>query len=115
MRATILSAALAICPTVGLAEDWWVVVGYFDHPPLEWDDGILKQGQDLEADLSGCNMRVFWDFAGKFEGFNTDSRGTVFVVDTPKALTELEAEELAEAAALCVPDAYSKTARYFGE
>jgi hypothetical protein len=115
MRALLLSAALTTLPTLALAQEWWVVVGFFDHPPLEWDDGILAQGNGLEADLAACNLRVFWDFAGKFEGLDTDGRGTVFVIDAPDLPTKQAAETLAEAARPCVPDAYVTAARYYGE
>jgi hypothetical protein len=115
MRALLLTAALTVAPTLAFAEEWWVIVGYFDHPPLEWDDGILAQGRDLEAALAACDLKVYWDFAGKFEGLNTDGRGTVFVVDAPDLLTEQSAATLVEAAKPCVPDAYAKAARYYGE
>jgi hypothetical protein len=115
MRAFLLTAALTTLPTLALAEDWAVVIGYFDHPPMEWDDGILAQGTDLEAALKDCNLSAYWDFAAKFEGFNADGRGTVFVVYSSDLLTQRQAESLLETARPCVPDAYAKALRYYGE
>jgi hypothetical protein len=115
MRALVLTAALTGLPSVAFAEDFWVVLGHFDHPPMEWDDGILKQGQELETALAACGLTVFWDFAAKFEGFNADGRGTVFVLSTPDMLDEAKATELLATALPCAPDAHVKAARYFGE
>ncbi len=115
MRKLLLAASITCLPTVSLAADWWVVIGYFDHPPMEWDDGILVQGNGLEADLNTCGHTAYWDFAAKFDGFDTDGRGTVFVVYTPDLLDKPAAEALLEATLPCVPDAYIKEATYSGE
>ena len=69
MRNLLLATTVTCLPTASLAADWWVVVGYFDHPPSEWDDGILTQGNGLEADLNACGLSAYWDFATKFDGF----------------------------------------------
>lgn len=115
MRNLLLATTVTCLPTASLAADWWVVVGYFDHPPSEWDDGILTQGNGLEADLNACGLSAYWDFATKFDGFDTDGRGTVFVVHTMDLLDKPAAESLLEQARPCVPDAYIKEATYFGE
>ena len=115
MRRLLLATAVTCLPTATFAADWWVVIGYFDHPPMEWDDGVLTQGNDLEAALQDCGLSAYWDFTAKFDGFDTDGRGSVFVVYTPELLEESAAESLLEAALPCVPDAYIKEATYFGE
>lgn len=115
MRALLLSAALAAFPSLAAAEEWLVVLGFFDHEPGGWDDAILDQGQKLEADLKGCNLSPFWDWAIKFNGYNEDGRGTVFIIYSPTALTKSEAESMLETAAPCVPDAYVQAMTYAGE
>ncbi len=115
MPKVLLACLVACLPTATLAADWWVVTGFFDHPPMEWDDGILVQGNGLEADLNACGLSAYWDFAAKFDGFDTDGRGTVFVVFTPDLLDKPAAEILLERTLPCVPDAYIKEAIYFGE
>lgn len=115
MRPNLLTLALCCLPSVVAASEWWVVIGYFDHPPMEWDDGILTQAQGLEASLANCGLSPFWDFTAKFEGFDTDGRGTVFVINTFDSLTRDGAANLLAAAQPCVRDAYIKEARYYGE
>lgn len=115
MRALLLSAALAALPSLAAAEEWHVVLGFFDHEPMGWDDAILEQGVQLEADLKGCNLSPFWDWAAKFDGYNEDGRGTVFIIYSPTSLTKSEAESMLETAAPCVPDAYVKAMSYAGE
>lgn len=115
MRALLLSAILATLPSLAAAEEWHVVLGSFDHEPGGWDDAILEQGQQLEADLKACNLSPFWDWAIKFDGFNDDGRGTVFIVYSPTSMTESEAAGLLETATPCVPDAYIKAMNYAGE
>ena len=115
MRKLLLAALVTCLPSVTLAADWWVVIGYFDHPPMEWDDGVLTQGNDLEAALTDCGLSAFWDFTAKFDGFDTDGRGSVFVINTFDRLNKAAAENLLAATKPCVPDAYIKQATYFGE
>jgi hypothetical protein len=115
MRALLISAALAALPSLAAAEEWHVVLGFFDHEPGGWDDAILDQGQQLEADLKACNLSPFWDWATKFDGYNDDGRGTVFIVYSPTSLTQSEAETMLDAAAPCVPEAYVQAMSYAGE
>jgi hypothetical protein len=115
MRALALSSVVFFLPSMALAEDWWVVVGFFDHPSLEWDDGIMTESEKLDTDLAACDQSTYWDYTAKFEGFDTDGRGTVFVVNTEDLLTQEQAETVLQKTLACVPDAYVKEARYFGE
>lgn len=115
MRAFLLSVAVAVLPSLAVADEWHVVLGFFDHEPGGWDDAILDRGQQLEAGLKSCNLSPYWDWATKFDGYNEDGRGTVFIVHSPTSLTESEAESKLEATLPCVPDAYVKAMRYAGE
>jgi hypothetical protein len=115
MRALLLSAALATLPSLAAAAEWHVVLGFFDHEPGGWDDAILEQGLKLETDLMDCGLSPFWDWAIKFDSYNEDGRGTVFIVHSPTSLTKSEADTLLETAAPCVPDAYVKAMNYAGE
>jgi hypothetical protein len=115
MRKLLLTLVVACLPSMSQAADWWVVIGYFDHPPMEWDDGVLTKANDLEAALTDCGLSAFWDFTAKFDGFDTDGRGSVFVINTFDRLNRAAAENLLAATKPCVPDAYIKEATYFGE
>ena len=115
MRNLLLAALVTCLPTATLAADWYVVIGYFDHPPMEWDDGVPTKANDLEAALTDCGLSAFWDFTAKFDGFDTDGRGSVFVINTFDRLNRAAAENLLAATKPCVPDAYIKEATYFGE
>ena len=65
--------------------------------------------------MNACGLAAYWDFAAKFDGIDTEGRGTVFVVSTSDLLDRSAAENLLEQALPCVPDAYIKEAVYFGE
>ena len=115
MLKSLLAAVTLLMPTAVHAQDWWVVIGYFDHPPMEWDDGIMNKATALESALTDCGLTAFWDFAAKFQGFDTDGRGTVFVINTFIPLNRTAAENLLAATTPCVADAYIKQASYAGE
>lgn len=115
MRKLFLTLLVACLPSVSQAADWWVVIGYFDHPPMEWDDEVLTKANDLDAALKDCGLSAFWDFTAKFDGFDTDGRGSVFVINTFDQLNKAAAENLLAATKPCVPDAYIKQANYAGE
>jgi hypothetical protein len=52
---------------------------------------------------------------GKFDGFNPNGRGTVFIADAVPNLSKSQAEHVLGQVRPCVPDAYIKRGRYFGE
>jgi hypothetical protein len=111
-----LAALLAHVPARAQSgNEWWVIVGYVDHPPFEWTDAVLVSGNRLSARLEACGLTAWWDFAGKFDGFATEGRGSVIVVATDVPLSKQAASRLLDAAKPCVSDAYIKAARYFGE
>ncbi len=111
-----LAFLLALAPARAQSgNEWWVIVGYVDHPPFEWTDAVLVTGNRLSARLEDCGLTAWWDFAGKFDGFATEGRGSVIVVATDVPLSKQAASRLLTAARPCVPDAYIKAARYFGE
>jgi hypothetical protein len=105
---------MACSPALAQGTSYWVVVGYVDHEPMAWADSVTTKAAELENRLAACGLRPFWDWTAKFDGFNPNGRGTVFVIDgsdRPKA----QAEALAALARPCIPDAYVKAARYLGE
>ena len=34
MRKLLLATSISCLPGTTMAADWWVVIGYFDHPPM---------------------------------------------------------------------------------
>jgi hypothetical protein len=111
-----LAALAALAPARAQSgNEWWVIVGYVDHPPFEWTDQVLVTGNRLSDRLAACGLTAWWDFTGKFDGFATEGRGSVIVVSTDVPLTKQAASRLLTATKPCVGDAYIKAARYFGE
>jgi hypothetical protein len=64
----------------------------------------------VQADAQRCGFEIFNDFSGKFENF----RPGYIVVVVGAYGSRSEARELT-AVRHCVPDAYVKYGRYYGE
>jgi hypothetical protein len=113
-----LASLVFLVSVSGLAQAqdgrFWVIVGYVDHPPMEWTDAVMVKAADLENRLAACGLRPFWDWTAKFVGFNPNGRGTVFVIDGA-ARPRAQAEMILALARPCVPDAYVKAGDYLGE
>lgn len=109
-----LALALAL-PTAAAAQEWWVIVSYVDHPPYQWDDAVMDRARYLEGALAPCGLGVWWEFTAKFNGFNPNGRGTVFVIDSVPGLSKAQAQSLVQRARPCVADAYIKQGHYLGE
>lgn len=116
MRSLLAAAVLTLAsPAAARASEWFVIVSYVDHAPFEWDDDVRTRGEYLESTLSRCGFGVWWDFVGKFEGFNADGRGTVFIADAVPGLSKSQAQQVLNAVEPCAPDAYIKNGSYSGE
>ncbi len=102
-------------PAAAVADEWFVIVSYVDHPPFEWTDAVLDRARYLETALAPCGYSVWWEFVGKFGGFNPNGRGTVFIVDPVPDLSKSQAEHILARVRPCIADAYIKRGRYFGE
>ncbi|MBE2278000.1 MAG: hypothetical protein IAE87_17090 [Rhodobacteraceae bacterium] len=107
---------LTVClPAAAAADEWFVIVSYVDHPPFEWADAALDRARYLDTALAPCGYSAWSDFVGKFDGFNPNGRGTVFIADAVPNLSKSQAEHVLGQVRPCVPDAYIKRGRYFGE
>lgn len=107
-------AALALCALSSLAgaqevRQRWVVVGF--HPGVASDAYIAEMTGKAKA----CQVRLFWDFAAKFDGFSTKADGNVFVVDGHDRMSKAAADKLLAQTRPCFADAYIKQALYLGE
>lgn len=100
-------------PTYGQTSEPWVIVGFVTHPAYEWTDKISVVAKRTENLLKPCGLTVFWDYSGKFSGFNPN--GTVLVVDGHASMTMSQAKRLLAIARKCIPDAYIKRGVYSGE
>ena len=115
-RSFVFAALLAMAaPAMAKAQEWWVIVSFVDHPPFQWTDAVMDRANHLERTLAPCGLGVWWDWTGKFDGFNPNGRGTVFVINTAQRLSKSQAQRILTLARSCQPDAYIKQARYLGE
>lgn len=102
-------------PVAASAQEWFVIVSYVDHAPYQWDDAVLDRARYLEGALAPCGLQVWWEFTAKFEGFNPNGRGTVFVIDAVPGLSKGQAQHVLAQTQPCIADAYIKQGRYYGE
>lgn len=122
-------------PVRGQIVEPWVVVGFVPHPAFDsTDNTYFIAANRIERRLLPCGLRAFWDYSGKFSGF--DPNGTLIVVDgyisheheerdtdeydesdtyelIPMTLDE--AEVLLAITRQCIPDAYIQMSTYAGE
>lgn len=92
----------------------WVVVGHIQHQAYVDDGTNRPKIASMEAKAETCGLRLFWDFAGKFDGFGAET-GTVVVVDGFVNLSDAAAVELLASTRVCFPDAHLMQMFYGGE
>ncbi|MBM0204067.1 hypothetical protein JNW90_13805 [Micromonospora sp. STR1s_5] len=91
-----------------LDRGWWVVAGSFPTTL-----GAHTATEARMAQLTRCGAQPFNDFSGKFEGFAQTTEIEVVVLGPYQSRDR--ADTVRAQVSRCVPDAYVKWGRYYGE